>query len=207
VTLPVRFFFDECLSKPIVECDLARSLKLYGSDAQVVHLLTKFSQGCKDPEWIPALAHETGWVVITCDQGKNSKKSEKLPEICRAFGVTHVTISRGLHKRNMYYKSLAIMSLWGKLLALEDEPRGGGYRIAMTGESGVFRLALVSDAPKENEILDSTPGKHQQFFSVIDDQYSTAAPPHPATAADTWCQRILCSDTARTWAVCSLRCC
>ena len=53
MTLPVRFFFDECLSKPIVENDLVRSLRLYGSDAEIAHLLTKFPQGCKDPVWIP----------------------------------------------------------------------------------------------------------------------------------------------------------
>jgi hypothetical protein len=170
VTLSVRFFFDECLSKPIVECDLVRSLKLYGSDAEIAHLLSRFPQGCKDPYWIPKLAHETGWIVITCDQGKNSKKSEKLPEICRAFGVTHVSLSRGLHKRNMFYKSLAIASLWGKLLALADEPRGGGYRIAMTGENNIFRFSCISEAPKECDILDSTPGKHQQSF--LDSQSS-----------------------------------
>jgi len=159
-----RFFFDECLSRVVIENDLVSSLKLYGSQAEIAHLLTKFPQGCKDPVWIPALAHETGWIVITCDQGKNSKKSEKLPEICRAFGVTHVTLSRGLHKRNMFYKSLAIATLWGKLHALADEPRGGGYRLSMIGDAGTFRLTRVTEAPGENEILDSTPGKHQQTF-------------------------------------------
>jgi hypothetical protein len=170
VTLPVRFFFDECLSRPVVESDLVRSLSLYGSSAEIAHLLTKFGGGgVKDPEWVPILAHETGWIVISADQGKNSKKSEKLPEICRAYGVTHAILSRGLHKRNMYYKSLAIVSLWGKLHALADEPRGGGYRITMTGETASFRLVRVSEPPKASEILDSTPGKHQQLLPGVNE--------------------------------------
>lgn len=161
MTLPVRFFFDECLSRPVVECDLVRSLSLYGSSAEVAHLLTKFGGGgVKDPVWVPVLAQESGWIVITCDQGIKSKKSEKLPLICRSFGVTHVTLSRGLHKRNMFYKSLAISSLWGKLHALSDEPRGAGYRISMNGAN--FRLALIKAALPECEIFDPTAERHQQ---------------------------------------------
>jgi hypothetical protein len=157
----VRFFFDECLSRPVVEGDLVRSLALYGSTVEVAHLLTKFgSSGVKDIEWIPALARETGWIVITADQGRNSKKSEKLPLICRAFGVTHVMLSRALHRRNMFHKALAISTLWEKLHQLGDKPRGAGYRINMAGEG--FRLVGVTDAPAEAEIFDPSTELHQQ---------------------------------------------
>lgn len=159
----IRFFFDECLSRPVVESDLHRSLKLYGSTSEIAHLLTKFgSGGVKDQEWVPVLARETGWIVITADQGLQSKKSEKLPLICRAFGVTHVMLSRGLHKRNSFYKALAITTLWERLHALSDEPRGSGFRIAMRGET--FRLAKVTEALAESDIFDPSAELRQQGF-------------------------------------------
>lgn len=66
MTIPARFFFDECLSRPVVERDLARSLELYGSTAEIAHLLTKFGTGgIADRVWVPALAQETGWIVLT----------------------------------------------------------------------------------------------------------------------------------------------
>jgi hypothetical protein len=162
VTPLARFLFDECLSRPVVENDLVRSLRLFGSGAEVAHLITKFGEGAKDLVWIPEVAKERGWIIITADQGIHSKKSEKLPKICRAYGVTHVMISRGLHKRTMFYKALAISSVWGKLLALADVPRGGGYRLSMIGDSGGFQLANVSEPPPEADIFDPTAEKHQQ---------------------------------------------
>jgi hypothetical protein len=164
VIQPARFFFDECLSRPVVENDLIRSLRLFGSQAEVAHLLTKFGcGGVQDRVWVPVLAKETSWIVVTADQGKQSKKSEKLPLICRAYGVTHVMLSRGLHKRNMFYKALAIESLWEKLLATADVERGAGYRITMSGEH--FRLMLASAPPTAAEIIDdAAPISQQPLF-------------------------------------------
>jgi hypothetical protein len=116
---------------------------------------------------VPALAREKGWIVITADQGIKSKKSEKLPLICRAFGVTHVMLSRGLHKRNMFYKALAISTYWEKLHALADEPCGAGYRISMSGSG--FQIVRTTEAPSPADIFDPTAPLHQQpLFGDID---------------------------------------
>ncbi|MCC6123349.1 MAG: hypothetical protein IT426_00130 [Pirellulales bacterium] len=145
MTQPIRFFFDECISHLIVEQQIRDSLQLYGADAEVAHLFSKFPSGTPDSQWIPELSKEGGWIVISADRGINSRAGEKLPIICHEFNLTHVMLSRGLHKRTMYYKALAIESSWFGLISAASEPPGTGFMLSMTGQQA-FRLKKVSDA-------------------------------------------------------------
>ena len=129
-----------------MQAQLCASLKLYGASAELVHFFTKFAGGTKDTIWIPQLAAEEGWIVVSADRGKHSPTGEKLPEICSAFGVTHITLSSALSKRGWYYKSLAFETHWGELLATVAYPKGTGFRLSIAGER-VFRLQKVSDPP------------------------------------------------------------
>lgn len=157
---PVRFFFDECLSKPVVENQITQSLRLYGSDADVAHLLSKFKSQTPDGVWVPKLANEGGWIVISTDRGKHSKKSEKLPLICRAYGVSHVLLSGKLHSRNMYTKALAIEASWDGLLAAGLAPQGSGHLLHLTSQ-GNFKLKPLDDATRPEEVT-----KQQKFFET-----------------------------------------
>ena len=144
MTQPVRFLFDECISRLAVECQIRGSLQLYGADAEVAHLFSKFEPSTLDKDWIPALAKEGGWIIITADRGTHSRKDERLPAICRDFDVTHVLLSAALHRRNMYYKALAINSCWPGLLDAATHPPGTGFSISIRGKH--FRFAKVTDA-------------------------------------------------------------
>ena len=157
---PTRFFFDECLSKPVVESQITQSLRLYGSDAEVAHLLSKFEKQTPDSVWIPQLANEGGWVIITADRGRHSKKSEKLPLICRAYGVSHVLLSAKLHSRNMHKKALAIDSSWDGLFAAGSAPKGCGYLLHLTSQDN-FRLKPLGDAPRPEGVE-----KQKKFFEM-----------------------------------------
>lgn len=153
MTQATRFLFDECLGRPVVERQIKDSLRLYGSDAELAHLFSKFPMGAKDTEWIPAIAQEGGWIVVTADRGKHSKKDEKLPYICREFGVSHVMLSSGLHRRTMYYKYLAISSCWSALLDVGSHPPGTGFSLGMHGDKKFrFRKTMdpIADNPEVN---------------------------------------------------------
>lgn len=149
---PVRFFFDECLSKPIVESQITPSLRLYGSDAEVAHLFSKFEPQTADSVWIPKLADEGGWIVISADRGINSKKSEKLPLICKSLGVSHVLLSAKLHSRNMYTKAIAIEASWDGLIAIGSAPLGSGYLLHLTGRGHNFKLKPLGDSPHPEDV-------------------------------------------------------
>ena len=99
----------------------------------------------KDSVWIPMIAQEEGWIVVTADRGKHSRKDERLPLICREFSVTYVMLTSGLHKRTMYYKYLAISSCWPALLDAASHPPGTGFSLGIHGERQ-FRFKKIRDA-------------------------------------------------------------
>lgn len=148
MTHQIRFLFDECISKPVVEKQVAESLVLYGAAASVTHFLRKYPSGTKDPRWIPEIAEEGGWIVVSMDRGRHSKKSERLPIICRAFRVTHVVLSAGLEKRSMHYRATAIAACWPELIAAASRPAGTGFRLSMhqTPAGISFQLKKATDA-------------------------------------------------------------
>jgi hypothetical protein len=138
-----RFLFDECLARPTVEGIIADSLRLHGAAAEVAHLLTKFPPGTADSIWIPEIAKEGGWVVITCDRGMHSRVGEKLPLICRHFCVTHVLMGPALSRRTMRWRAVAIQSVWDELIEVAAAPAGTGFALTMAGSG--FRLTKKTD--------------------------------------------------------------
>ena len=136
---PPQFLFDECVGKPAMH-DLRRVLK---TDAKFVHITEKYGSGAKDNEWIPALAAEGGWVVITSDGGRKSKRGNKLPVICAASKLTHVVLSAKLHERTAHEKSAALAFLWSKIEVLRDEEPGSRFNLRFKSLKGKTGLAVI----------------------------------------------------------------
>ena len=141
---PARFLFDECFAGPVVDGLVLGLFRLFGSDADVVHLFTKFGAGAKDETWIPQLASEGGWIILTADRGKKSKKGQKLPEICRQFRVTHIMLSAKLHMRSMSTKVLAVHHCLESILDAATFQPGTGFLLQLTG-ADPFRIKKVTD--------------------------------------------------------------
>ena len=154
MTQPVRFLFDECLPQRVVEGQLAESLHLHAPDAVIAHLFSKFSSGVKDTFWIPEIAKDPGWIVVSMDRGKHSRVEERLPLICEKFGVTYVVLSAGLEKRTVYFRAIAIQACWPGLIRAASSPPGTGFVLSMreVGESVSFRLKNKSDPASTIEV-------------------------------------------------------
>jgi PIN like domain len=117
--------FDECIGHPM----MTQLRNMVMTEAHFEHLCTKFKSGIKDRDWVPTLASEGGWIVITGDAGKQSKKREKLPDICMSYRVTHVIISPSLHQRPSSEKVAAIAGMWAKFELMGTDPPGTRYRL------------------------------------------------------------------------------
>ncbi len=141
MTRTPKFLFDECLPRPVVESHIVDSLRLFGAGAEIAHLLSRFPPGTPDRDWIPQIARE-GWIIVTADAGKQSKKSEKLPIICREQRVTHVILSRALHKRKAFDKCHAITGAWGDLLATPDAIPGTHFSLQLTHSHSVSLVRI-----------------------------------------------------------------
>jgi hypothetical protein len=134
-----RFLFDECIGFPLVE-QLADLLGVSSQEVDLGHAVKLGFGGINDDVWIPQIASD-GWTIISGDRGAQQKafKGEKLPIVCRQFGITHAILSRSVNKLKSFMKIRALLATWDDLLGAHSGPRGCGYALKMTSQ-GHFAL-------------------------------------------------------------------
>lgn len=93
-------------------------------DPSVVETIVDFrnTHGTKDAEWVPKISQDE-WVVISADRGK-SNRGQKLPRLCKDFGVRHVLLSNRIHELKQFAKIRAILSVWDGLFGVMNSPAG-----------------------------------------------------------------------------------
>src|SRR5438105_1695297 len=106
-------------------------------ESEFSHVLDFQIQGVHDQDWIPRIAQEGNWIVITGDRGRRGKasKGEKLPVVCKAHGVTHVVLSKTIHHKTSLDKMAAILSVWSDIQKLADAPKGSQHVLRLRGKS------------------------------------------------------------------------
>lgn len=122
---PLKLFLDECLSSDIVQ-SLRGFLCSDYPNLEIDHLADYFSRGEGDDVWIPKLQRDHDWIVVTKDDGRDPKKP-KLPDICRALGITHVVISESI-VTNTELKH-ALVTVMPQLLQCTRVPKGTQVRL------------------------------------------------------------------------------
>lgn len=135
---PPRFLFDECLSRPAVaELTTIKQIQ----SASLVDLLGR--QGALDSEWIPRIAAEGRWVVITADGGKQRSRGGKLPRICREQGVTHVIVSSKIHAMRTQEKLEILLKVWDQIERVAEAPPGTRFKLRFRPAKGSGLLRIV----------------------------------------------------------------
>lgn len=90
---------------------LARSLQaLFIGEHEIVHLRDRFGEGVTDSEWIEALNHEGGWIVISGDRRISRNPTERAA--FRASNVVGFFLSKGLYKANTVKQMERLLALW-----------------------------------------------------------------------------------------------
>ncbi|HEX4607852.1 MAG TPA: hypothetical protein VH092_06585, partial [Urbifossiella sp.] len=163
VNATVRYLFDECIGWPVAE-EISR---LSGSKATFAHIVQYFgAEGTPDRVWVPQLAAEKSWVVITSDGGKQSRKGDKLPAICLAHDLTHVVLAPSLHALGTKDKVAALLSLWSEIEMVGSNPLYCRYSLRVKDQRGSratlsFQLKPVGEPrpipPTEGSVSDDCP--------------------------------------------------
>lgn len=121
----MKLLFDENFGRPLV--DALKGLMSFAREKpEISHILALQQPGVKDSEWIPRLADDK-WIVLTGDRGKSA--GPKLPQLCRAYGITHVLLSGSLQSSPQFEKARAVIGVWPALLALPDAPAGTRFAL------------------------------------------------------------------------------
>lgn len=125
----LKLLFDENFGRPTVE-----RLKQFLTGTEPMPTLATvvdYLGGGKDDVWIPML-RDGDWIVITADRGRRSGGA-KLPDLCVAYGVTHVLLSKSVHHLPQFEKARAIVAVWSELSALSSSPSGSRHVLRLNG--------------------------------------------------------------------------
>lgn len=127
-----KFFFDECVGRPIME-QVEHELNKRGFSVIFSHLKDRFAEGELDEDWIPHIAPED-WVVISTDQARKKSRGRRLPELCIEYKVTHVLFGVTLHHKNSEKKKQALLDAWESIMGLHSVPKGSRYRLHLDND-------------------------------------------------------------------------
>jgi hypothetical protein len=133
----MKLLFDENFGLPLVQA-LKGLLAFSRELTEAQHIIEMHRSGAKDSEWVPQVA-TGGWIVLTADRGRSS--GAKLPQLCRAAGITHVLISGKLHNSPQFEKARAVLVVWPQLVTIASEPPGGSFSLRYSHE---FHPVLVA---------------------------------------------------------------
>jgi hypothetical protein len=133
------------LSEPVVEA-LRPFLEKSGVVFQSKGVVSFQRAGVKDKEWIPKIAAEGGWVVLSADRGRRNRTGElpheKLPFLCRLHRVTHVLLSGTIQGSSVFVKGQAVVAVWKDLVRTAKAP--AGTRFKLTKRSGGIGYVLIN---------------------------------------------------------------
>jgi hypothetical protein len=159
LTEEIKLIFDECLSAPVVEA-LRPFLERSGVSLKTKSVVEIQKAGTADSVWIPKVALEGGWIVISSDRGKSKREKfdEKLPYLCRLHRITHVLLSARVHDLKLFEKGQAVVAVWQDLLKVRDVTAGARFMLKKRDHSDGFQL-VNSDLKAELVIKTIEPTK------------------------------------------------
>jgi len=139
VSPPFKLLFDECVAKPLM-APLVALMTYAKPPAEIAHTIDFFKSGTQDESWIPEVADDD-WIIITGDRGSRGgrKRGEKLPLVCKQYGVTHVMLGGKLQQQSSFHKFRAVVWAWDDLATLPLRPKGSGWSLRI-GPAGYPRL-------------------------------------------------------------------
>jgi hypothetical protein len=145
---PLKLFFDECCSRRLAR----KIVEIYAEcypDLETRHLSQLCALGTRDPEWLPMLEKEKGWIVLTADRGRDPKR-EKLPAICERLGITHISMTPKLVSEGYTIRKQALLTVWPQIIKIPLLPKPTrvslGFRMVDNGLTRMPWLSIEQDA-------------------------------------------------------------
>ncbi len=125
----MKFFFDNCVSSRIAAA--VRAL----ADLQhleIVHLREKFPEEIDDIEWIPKLAAEGEWVIVSGDERISRSRAEKAA--WRESGMTAFFFASGFANKSRWVQAEIVMRWWPQIvLQAQRCATGSGFLMQHKG--------------------------------------------------------------------------
>jgi hypothetical protein len=125
----LRFFLDNCISAHIAEAIrcLARI-----QDYEIAHLREKFPEDTVDLDWIPALAEEGGWVIVSGDPKISRDKAERAA--WHESGMTAFFFNEPFARKRFWKQAEIVVRWWPEIVLMARKaPKGSGFLVPWNG--------------------------------------------------------------------------
>lgn len=122
-----RLLIDECLPPKLITAYLKSHIGLSGDGVDAVHIKVYLGGGKKDPEWVPKIAKDRRWCVLSEDRGSHSARHDALPIVCFEYGVTLIRLSSPVVKKKITFYGPQILANWPSIMGALRGPKGAQY--------------------------------------------------------------------------------
>lgn len=139
------FLIDECLPPLLKTVYLDPHLGLSATKAKVEHFVEKFGRNGRwtDPKWVPFIARDPKWVVISADFGSKSTKLECIRCLCRTHKVRLIWLTNAVKERSLEFYGPQILGHWQRVLQVAAGPCGTQSRFRMSSDGSRAQFDVV----------------------------------------------------------------
>lgn len=125
----MRLFVDNCISIRLVE-----GIRCFAQfqEYEIAHLREKFAEGADDIDWIPQLASEGGWVIVSGDPRISRSKAERAAWI--ESGLTAFFFTEPFARKKFWIQAEVMVRWWPQIvLRARTAPVGSGFLVPWDG--------------------------------------------------------------------------
>lgn len=146
---------DENLPEMLVTKYIEPHLSVSNDGVRAVHFRTKFGPNgrWKDQDFVPKIAEDRRWVVLSADRGQKSKTFDALPLLCLNHHVTLIHVSSNVVGMGLSYYGAQIIGNWLPLVQAFKALKGSQFSLKNRSKRQSATLVL-SECPhgyqKEN---------------------------------------------------------
>ena len=127
----MRFFFDNTMSPGLARA--VAELERQSDQHEVVPLRGKFREKIEDIEWIPLLAAEGDWVIISGDLHISRNKAERKAWL--DSGLTAFFLKAAWADQQLWLFASRFLRWWPRIVAQAEMIRPGeGFLVPFRGE-------------------------------------------------------------------------
>jgi hypothetical protein len=125
----LRFFIDNCISRRIAE---AIQVLAQIQEYEIAHLRHKFPDDTDDLVWIPALAEEGEWVIVSGDPRISRDRAERAA--WKESGLTAFFFVNGFANKQFWKQAEIVVRRWPAIVlqARQCVP-GSGFLMSLEG--------------------------------------------------------------------------
>lgn len=117
----MKFLLDNNLPPALARAMNELTDREWSGAHSVIHLREKFHESTADPEWIPQLASEDDWVVVTHD--RFTKGLER--EVLRRAGLKVFMLDASWKDHRFWEKAVQLCRWWPRIVEQSEGIRGG----------------------------------------------------------------------------------